>query len=407
MLGPMAFRLWPAARQPVVAVALASLLLGANLAAPLYGVYRERFGFNGLVLTLVFAVYALALAPSLLIFGEVSDRIGRRPVILGGLAVGTIALGLFALASGVAWLFAARIAQGVSVGMAGGAATAALVELDRCDDRGRAALLATLAQTVGSAAGPLLTGILAQWLPAPRVLCYLVGMVFCVALALLLLAMPEPGTPRGGSWNLPRPSVPKDIRTAFVRVAATGAAVWSVAALFFSVVPSFATEKIGIGNLALLGAVSAIVLICSSIAQLASMNRIDPRIAQALGLGILTAGLAALVVASATDSAVALVAASVLAGTGHGFGFLGAQDDLNRIAPPERRGEINAALYTCIYLGVALPVIGVGVLSDFTTLTTAVVGFAFVTGAAAITVALWHVASGTAPLPDSPAAAQR
>ena len=103
----------------------------------------------------------------------------------------------------------------------------------------------------------------------------------------------------------------------------------------------------------------------------------------------------------------ALIAASVLAGTGHGFGFLGAQDDLNRIAPPERRGEINAALYTCIYLGVALPVIGVGVLSDFTTLTTAVVVFAFVTGAAAISVALWHLSSGDKPIADSPATAQR
>jgi sugar phosphate permease len=176
-----------------------------------------------------------------------------------------------------------------------------------------------------------------------------------------------------------------------------------VAALFFSVVPSFATEKIGISNLAVLGAVSAIVLICSSLAQLGSRGRIDPRMAQALGLGILTAGLAALVLASATDSAAALVAASVLAGTGHGFGFLGAQDDLNRIAPPERRGEINAALYTCVYLGVALPVIGVGVLSDFTTLTTAVVVFAFVTGAAAISVAVWHLAAGGRDAADSPA----
>ena len=216
----MPFGLRPAARQPVVAIALASLLLGANLASPLYAVYRDRFAFNGLVLTLVFAVYALVLAPSLLIFGELSDRIGRRPVILGGLAMGTIALGLFALASGVAWLFAARIAQGLSVGMAGGAATAALVELDPRDDRGTPRL-ATLAQTAGSAAGPLLTGILAEWLPAPRVLSYLVGMVFCVALALLVLAMPEPGKPRGGSWNVPRPSVPKDIRRAFARVAAT------------------------------------------------------------------------------------------------------------------------------------------------------------------------------------------
>ena len=390
----MALRVSPGARQPIVAGALAALLLGANLASPLYGVYRGLFGFDSLVLTLVFAVYALVLAPSLLFFGELSDRIGRRPVILGGLVVGTIGLALFALATSVAWLFAARIAQGVSVGMAGGAATAALVELDPHGDRRHAALLATLAQTVGGAAGPLLTGILAQSFPAPRVLAYVVGMAACILAAVLLLAMPEPGQPRGGAWSMPRPSVPRDIRVAFARVAVTGASVWAVVALFFAVVPSFATERIGIGNLAALGAISAIVLICSSISQVVSPDTIEPHVSQALGLGLLTTGLAALVLASVTDSAIVLVAASVLAGTGHGLGFLGAQDDLNRIAPPERRGEINAALYTCIYLGVALPVIGVGVLADLTTLTTAVVVFAFVTGTAAVSVALWHLAAG-------------
>jgi MFS family permease len=390
----MALRVSPGARQPIVAGALAALLLGANLASPLYGVYRGLFGFDSLVLTLVFAVYALVLAPSLLFFGELSDRIGRRPVILGGLVVGTIGLALFALATSVAWLFAARIAQGVSVGMAGGAATAALVELDPHGDRRHAALLATLAQTVGGAAGPLLTGMLAQWFPAPRVLAYVVGMAACILAAVLLLAMPEPGQPRGGAWSMPRPSVPRDIRVAFARVAVTGASVWAVVALFFAVVPSFATERIGIGNLAALGAISAIVLICSSISQVVSPDTIEPHVSQALGLGLLTTGLAALVLASVTDNAIVLVAASVLAGTGHGLGFLGAQDDLNRIAPPERRGEINAALYTCIYLGVALPVIGVGVLADLTTLTTAVVVFAFVTGTAAVSVALWHLAAG-------------
>jgi MFS family permease len=390
----MALRVSPGARQPIVAGALAALLLGANLASPLYGVYRGLFGFDSLVLTLVFAVYALVLAPSLLFFGELSDRIGRRPVILGGLVVGTIGLALFALATSVAWLFAARIAQGVSVGMAGGAATAALVELDPHGDRRHAALLATLAQTVGGAAGPLLTGILAQWFPAPRVLAYVVGMAACILAAVLLLAMPEPGQPRGGAWSMPRPSVPRDIRVAFARVAVTGASVWAVVALFFAVVPSFATERIGIGNLAALGAISAIVLICSSISQVVSPDTIEPHVSQALGLGLLTTGLVALVLASVTDNAIVLVAASVLAGTGHGLGFLGAQDDLNRIAPPERRGEINAALYTCIYLGVALPVIGVGVLADLTTLTTAVVVFAFVTGTAAVSVALWHLAAG-------------
>jgi MFS family permease len=388
------FRLVASARQPVVAGALASLLLGANLAAPLYAVYRERFGFDSLVLTLVFAVYALALAPSLLLFGELSDRIGRRPVILGGLVLATVALGLFALASSVAWLFAARIVQGVSVGMAGGAATAALVELDSQADGRHAALLATLAQTLGGGLAPLATGVLAQWAPAPHVLCYLVGMLACMISAALLLAMPEPGSPRGGAWSVPRPGVPADIRVPFARVAVTGAAVWAVVALFFSVVPSFASERLATSNLALLGAISALVLACSSAAQVASRDAMSPRLAQAAGLCLLTAGLMVLALASQSDRVIVLLVASVLAGTGHGLAFLGAQDDLNRLAPPDRRGEINAAFYTCIYTGLAVPVIGVGVLADLTSLVTAVNVFAVVTGSVAAAVAAWHIRAG-------------
>src|SRR5438105_3646739 len=105
------------------------LMAGANLATPLYAVYAKEFGFSSLVLTSIFATYAFVLVPALILFGRLSDRFGRRPVILAGLAVACGGLVLFALASGTAWLFAARALQGLAVGMIGGAATAALVEL--------------------------------------------------------------------------------------------------------------------------------------------------------------------------------------------------------------------------------------------------------------------------------------
>jgi MFS transporter len=145
-----------------------TLMTGANLATPLYAVYAERFGFSSLVLTAVFATYAFVLVPSLILFGRLSDRFGRRPVLFAGLLTASVGLGLFAAAQSVSWLFGARAVQGLAVGMISGAATAALVELDPDGDRRRAALLAGLAQAGGSALGPLFAGVLAEWAPYPR-----------------------------------------------------------------------------------------------------------------------------------------------------------------------------------------------------------------------------------------------
>ena len=119
-------------RRPLLTVFLGWLwvMAGANLAVPLYSVYADEFGFSSVVLTTVFATYALTLVATLLVAGRLADRVGRRPVILAGLAVAASALALFALAEGTAWLYAARALQGVAVGLISGPATAALVEID-------------------------------------------------------------------------------------------------------------------------------------------------------------------------------------------------------------------------------------------------------------------------------------
>src|SRR3954469_21173556 len=171
----------------LVAAAWFAVMVSSNLATPLYAVYERRFGFSSAVLTVVFATYALVLAPSLLVFGQLSDRLGRRRVISAGLGTATAGLGLFALASGLTWLFAARAGQGLAVGMISGAASAALVELDPAPPAHRAALFAALAQAGGSAAGPILAGALAEWAPAPRVLSYALLLAVTAGAALAIL----------------------------------------------------------------------------------------------------------------------------------------------------------------------------------------------------------------------------
>ena len=367
------------------------LMAGANLATPLYPVYAADFHFSSLVLTAIFATYAFVLVPALVLFGRLSDRFGRRPVLVAGLLTAAVALALFAAAEGPAWLFAARGVQGLAVGMISGAATAALVELDPGGDRRRAAMLAGLAQAGGSATGPLAAGVLAEWAPDPRRLCFLVTLGATLLAAAVCTRLPEPATAAHEPWRIQWPRVPPELRRDFARVSATAATVWATVALYLSIVPSYARNLLQTHNLALLSLVAAVALLASCVAQVAA-QRVEGarRRDQALGLALLVAGLAALVVAAPAHSLAVLLAGAVAAGAGHGLGFLNAQQELNDLAPPERRGEVTAAFISCIYFLVATAVISSGLLDRWFSLSVAVGAVASALALLAATLALWQ-----------------
>jgi MFS family permease len=367
-------------------------MAGANLATPLYAVYAQRIGFSSFVLTAIFTAYAFVLVPSLILFGRLSDRFGRRPVIAAGLGVSWVALLVFTFADSEAALFLARVLQGLAVGTISGAATAALVELDPDGDRRRAALFAGLAQAAGSAAGPLVSGVLAQWAPDPLRLPYVLWLAVTVT-AGALVVREDAGRPEHPEpWRIQWPRVPREIAAPFARVSVTAACVWAVAALYLSIVPSYAAALLHTSNLALLAAVSALALVASAATQvIAGRYQTTQPGGQAAGLAILAAGLAGLVLASPLHSLPVLVVSAVLAGAGHALGFLNAQQELNEIAPPERRGEVTAAFIACIYLLVAVSVISTGALDAVMSLTGAFVLVASVLAALAVAMALWQL----------------
>jgi MFS family permease len=368
------------------------LMAGANLATPLYHVYAAKFGFSSLVLTLVFATYAVVLVPSLILFGRLSDRFGRRPIVLAGLTVACGGLVLFAFAENTASLYAARALQGLAVGRISGAATAALVELDPRNDRRRAAMFAGLAQTGGSAAGPLLAGALAEWAPEPLRLPYLVGLALTVIAAAATLALSEAPDREREPWRIQRPRVPKEIRRAFWRVSMTAATVWATVALYLSIVPSYVGAKLGTHNLALLAAISATALLASFVTLIVSQRwRPSPQLSQAAGLALLALGLVALVVASPLSSLALIVAGSLAAGAGHALGFLNAQEELNDLAPQERRGEVTAAFIACIYFLVATSVIGTGLLDLRFSLSVSVAAVSLALVACALAAGAWQL----------------
>ena len=114
----------------VFAAVLAVLFVGAGAPTPLYVVYERQYGFSAIVLTLVFAVYVVALLGAFVVAGRLSDHIGRRPVLLIALPVNILAAAAFLVADATGWLLVARAIQGVSVGLATAALSASLLDTE-------------------------------------------------------------------------------------------------------------------------------------------------------------------------------------------------------------------------------------------------------------------------------------
>ena len=138
------------------------MFMGSTIVTPLYSLYAQQFGFSKVVLTLVYAAYVIGNLTSLFFFGGVSDRAGRRRIVLQAMVLAAVSTGLFLFASSTPWLFVARALSGFSIGLAAGAGTAWIAELDSAADRTRATLVAIVGNFGGVALGPLISGLLAQ-----------------------------------------------------------------------------------------------------------------------------------------------------------------------------------------------------------------------------------------------------
>jgi len=355
-------------------VALAALLIGSNLPTPLFPLYAQVYGLSPLMVTLLFATYALTVIPALLIFGPLSDAKGRRELLTVAIGVAAIAAGLFAAATTVAVLFLAQAVQACALGALQGTAAPTLVEYDPSGQHRRASMIASALTVGGAAAGPLLAGVLAQYAPLPQRLAYLVEIAL-LAIALLAVRALLPHRSDRRPWQPRRPTVPAEIRRGFFVAGISAFVAWAVAGLFLSLIPSFVTDQLHHHNLALAGVVVALLLGPAAIVQLAG-HRLPSLRAQMIGLIVMIAGVATLIAADATTCLPLLLVAAALSGIGQGLAFMGSLGDVTEIAPPDRKADIVASYYVVVYLGTALPAIGVGILTHTAGLSTAIEVFA-------------------------------
>jgi MFS family permease len=348
--------------------------------------YAAVYRLSPLAITLLFATYTLLVIPAVLLFGPLSDVKGRREVLVVAIVVAALAIGLFALARNVATLFVAQGVQAMAMGALQGSAAPTLTDYDPSNRPRRAAMVASAATLGGAAAGPVLGGVLAQYAAFPLRLSFLVelGVLGIAAVAVLRCI---PSRSHREPWRPRRPSVPADIRRRFVIAGISGFVAWAVAGLFLSLVPSFVIHVLHVNNLAIAGAVMAIMLAVSTVTQLLA-HRSQPLRIEIAGLCAMAVGVSVLLVAVIEGSLAVLIVASVFAGIGQGLCFMGSLGDVSEVAPPERKGDLVATYYVVIYLATALPAVGVGVMADLFNLSDAFLTFASVIGAICV-IGLW------------------
>jgi MFS family permease len=350
---------------PRLAYALVGGIIGLALFAsstpsPLYGIYRELWGFSPAVLTLVYATYAFGVLTALVLAGRVSDEVGRRPVLLVALATLVVTTGLFMVADSVIWLFAARGLQGLATGAALGAASAALLDLHPRRDPHGVGLTNGVVSAGGLGLGVLVSATLVQFLPAPRVLPYVALFVlFAIALVGVLL-MPEPVAARSRPRLTPqRPSVPAVVRRPFFLAALGVMSSWSIGGLFLSLGPALSASLFQTSNHLVSGVPVFALAGSAAIGQLV-FGRTAPWAGAAAGSVALAAGLVIIVLAAASDSSTLLLTGGILAGVGFGVAFLGALRTLSAAIPPEHRGSVMSAFYVVAYLSLSLPAVIAG-----------------------------------------------
>jgi MFS family permease len=353
------------------------MFMGSTLVTPLYGLYREKFGFSELVLTLVYAAYVVGNLVALFLFGRVSDQVGRRRASLPAMALGALAMLVFLCADATGWLFVARVLSGLAIGVATGTGTAWVTELVPGGDKARSSSLATSANLAGIAAGPLLAGVLADAFRAPLRTPFIAYLLLLAFSAILVARLPEtvraPARLREVSFK-PRLGVPKEIRAAFFPPAVAAFADFAVGGYYAGLMPRVVAD-LGVSSLSVVGAIVALLYGMGSLAVIA-MRRSTSRNAMLWGLVLLLPGIGGLLVAKALASIAVLAASSAIGGVGFGLCYRGTLQVVNGIAPDDKRAEVLSSFMIACFLGNSLPVVGVALLSQATSGATAQFAFA-------------------------------
>lgn len=361
----------------LVASAFAVAMAFTTLPTPLWPLYQQTDGLSTSSVTIAFSAYAVGVLISLFLGGHLSDWLGRRTILVPAIIAEAVSAVIFVFWHPLWGLLLARLLSGMAIGLVTATATASLVDLhDRAGDsrRQRADHVATAANLGGLGLGPIISGVLARWLPGPLITGYAIFLGLLVVAAILVLITPETVAVHRQPYRPQRVSVPPNARTFYLLLGLAGFISFSLFGLFSSLSSKILASALGVQSTVISGLVSGAVFLLAVVAQLTA-GQVSTRRLIGWGLGALGAGFVLLLISGLGSWFVPFLAGAVFGGIGAGLAFRGAMAAARELADESVRGEVIAGIFLAAYLGLVLPIVGLGVATHVISLETGLAGF--------------------------------
>ncbi|GAB3692163.1 MFS transporter [Nocardiopsis oceani] len=340
---------------------------GGNQFTPLLVMYRLDSGMSTQIVNILLGAYVLGIVPALLVGGPLSDRYGRRPLMIPAPLLCVAGGALLALGSdSVALLFAGRVFSGLALGLAMAVGASWVKELSQAPFdpgawAGAGASRASLSLTLGFLLGAVVAAATAQFAPMPAVLPYAVNIAITLLLAAAALRVPETLRKASGKRRLRDdlrvPAVGH--RRFFLVVVPMAPWVFGTAASAYAVLPNLLAHRVPGYEVGFSGLMCLVALAFGVLSQQVAKRVDSPHSSRAVAVALgATAGGMALAVWAATVLSVpaALVAAAVL-GSAYGLLLVSGLQETQRIAGPDGLAGLTAVYYSLTYLGFFVPAV--------------------------------------------------
>jgi MFS family permease len=341
------------------------MYLAAGALTPLLVVYRENWGFAPSMLTAAFAVYAIGFLAAALVLGSLSDHLGRRRVLIGALILQLASNLIFVIAPDITWVIVGRIVQGVASGAATGAFAATLVELAPYHRKKFGPILGSISLTGGLAVGSLMAGLAIQVTTSANTIVFIALSALSIVGGAAIVASPETisRTPGALCSMIPNVAIPRTARKEFLAAAPVVAAVWMLAGLSGGLAPSMVHSVFHLDS-GLLDGLAGFIAPAVSVVIGLSFARVPARRAMTIGIYASIIGPLVIFTGASAGSLATMFVGQAIAGIGFGAAFTAALGLLIPLVAPHQRAGVVASIYVVSYVGLGLPVVVAGQLTD-------------------------------------------